>query len=199
MFVVDEDDSMRDALARTIESGGWFVEAFSSGREFLERPHLAAPSCLVLDIAIGDIDSLDLQRRLAIDRPAMPIIFTARHADIPATVQAIKAGALEFFMKPLCDEELQNAIARAIERSRDARLTEVEILALRASYASLTPRERDVMALVVLGRLNKQAADELGISEITVKAHRGSVMRKMRARTFASLMGMAAKVGLAAV
>jgi len=195
VFVVDDDAAVRTTLEASIQNAGWRVETFACAHEFLARPRVLAPSCLVLDLSLPDINGLDLQKRLAIDRADMPIIFVAGHADIPMTVQAMKAGALEFFMKPLRDDVLLSAIEHGIECSRSVRREEAEARALRDCHAALTPREREVMALVVSGLLNKQVAGELGISEITVKAHRGSVMRKMHAVSFATLVTMSAKLG----
>ena len=156
-----------------------------------------APSCLVLDVGLQDLNGLDLQKRVAADRTDMPIIFITGHGDVPMTVRAMKAGAVEFLTKPFADEVLLGAIRNAIERSRAAVSREVEMRVLQNSYASLTPREREVMALVVSGRLNKQVGGELGISEITVKAHRGHAMRKMKADSLADLVKMAARLRLA--
>jgi len=198
VFVVDRDISVRKALEALVQRGGWHVETFSCAHEFLARPRVFAPSCLILDVVLPDSSGLDVQKHVAADRTEMPIIFTASEADVPTTVQAMKAGALEFFLKPLCDHVVLSAIERAIEFSRTARREQAEIGALQDRHACLTQREREVMALVAAGRLNKQVASELGISEITVKAHRGSAMRKMHADSFATLVGIAIKLGLAA-
>ena len=197
VFVVDHDAPVRESLEILIRRAGWHVEAFDCAQEFLARPHALAPSCLILDVSLPDINGLDLQKRVAVDRADMSIIFIARDADVPMTVQAMKAGALEFFMKPLRDDALLGAIAHGIECSRSARREQAEVRALRDCHASLTRREREVMALVVSGLLNKQAARELGITEITVKAHRGNVMRKMKAESFATLVTIATQLGLA--
>lgn len=196
MFVVDDDVSVRESLESLIRWAGWQAETFASAREFLARPRVLAPSCLVLDVSLPDLNGLDLQKRVAEDRPDIPIIFITGYGDVPMTVQAMKAGAVEFLTKPFGDDVLLSAIRHAIERSRAALGQEAETRALRDCYASLTRREREVMALVVSGLLNKQVAGELGISEITVKAHRGRVMQKMKARSLAGLVKIAAKLGI---
>jgi len=197
VFVVDDDISVRESLELLIRCAGWQAETFVSAQEFLSRPRVLAPSCLVLDVGLPDLNGLDLQKRVAADRTDMPIIFITGHGDVPMTVQAMKAGAVEFLTKPFGDEVLLGAIRNAIERSRAAVSREAEMRVLQNSYASLTPREREVMALVVSGRLNKQVGGELGISEITVKAHRGHAMRKMKAGSLADLVNMAARLRLA--
>jgi len=195
IFVVDDDVSVRESLEGLIRSEGWDVETFSSAEAFLTRPRALAPSCLVLDVTLPDLSGLDLQKRLA-DRSDMPIIFITGYGDVPMTVQAMKAGAVEFLTKPFGDEALLGAIRQAIERSRAALYQAGEVRILRDRYASLSRREQEVMALVIAGRLNKQVGFELGISEITVKAHRGRVMRKMEADSLADLINMAAKLRL---
>jgi len=196
VFIVDDDVSVRSALESLIESAGWVPETFASAQEFLRRPQVAAPSCLVLDVSLPDINGLELQRRIATDRTDMPIIFISGYGDVPMTVRAMKAGAVEFLMKPFKDDVLLDAIRGAIERSLTALREESEAQVLRSRSASLTPREREVMALVVSGLLNKQVGGELGISEITVKAHRGQVMRKMKAESLPALVTMAWRLGV---
>ncbi len=197
VFVVDDDVSVRESLESLIRCAGWEPETFASAQEFLSRPRVLAPSCLVLDVTLPDLNGLDLQKRVAVDRIDMPIIFITGYGDVPMTVQAMKAGAVEFLTKPFGDDVLLSAIRHAIERSRIALAHEAETRALRDRHASLSRREREVMASVVSGLLNKQVGGELGISEITVKAHRGKVMRKMKAGSLADLVNMAARLRLA--
>ncbi len=194
VFVVDDDISVRESLESLIGFAGWQVEIFASAREFLARPPARVPSCLILDVNLPDLSGLDLQRLVAVDRIDMPIIFITGYGDVPMSVRAMKAGAAEFLMKPFSDEILLDAIRDAIARSRAVLAQEAELRTLRDRYASLTPREQEVMALVVTGLLNKQVGGELGISEITVKAHRGRMMQKMQAASLADLVGMAAKL-----
>jgi FixJ family two-component response regulator len=198
VFVVDDDISVRESLELLIRSAGWQPETFASAQDFLACSPAPAPSCLVLDIRLPGLNGLELQKRIAADRRDMPIIFITGHGDVPMTVQAMKAGAVEFLTKPFSDEVLLSAIRNAIERSQAALTQETQTRAIREGYASLSRREREVMALVVAGRLNKQVGGELGISEITVKAHRGKVMRKMKADSLADLVNMVATLHLAA-
>jgi FixJ family two-component response regulator len=197
VFVVDDDVSVRKSLALLIDSAGLQPETFASAQEFLSCPRILAPSCLVLDVTLPDLNGLELQKRVAANRTDMPIIFITGYGDVPMTVQAMKAGAVEFLTKPFSDKVLLSAIQQAIDRSSTALEQEAEMRALRDCYASLSGRERQVMALVVSGLLNKQVGAELGISEITVKAHRGNVMRKMEAGSLAGLVKMAARLCLA--
>ena len=196
VFVVDDDVSVRESLELLIRTAGWQPELCASAQEFLSRPRVAVPSCLVLDVSLPDLNGLDLQKRIAADRIDVPIIFITGYGDVPTTVRAMKAGAVEFLTKPFGDDVLLSAIRQAIERSRAALGDAEELRALRDCYETLTRREREVMELVVSGLLNKQVGGELDISEITVKAHRGRVMRKMKAHSLADLVTMAAKLHL---
>jgi FixJ family two-component response regulator len=194
VFVVDDDVSVRESLELLIRCEGWQPEIFASAQEFLDHPRVHLTNCLVLDVSLPGLTGLDLQRLVAGERTDMPIIFITGHGDVPMTVQAMKAGAVEFLTKPFSDDVLLKAIRAALERSRVALSLEAEMRVLRDCYASLTQRERQVMALVVSGLLNKQVGGELGISEITVKAHRGRVMQKMKANSLADLVKMAARL-----
>jgi FixJ family two-component response regulator len=196
VFVVDDDISVRESLELLIHTEGWRPETFASAQEFLDRPRIFAPSCLVLDVSLPGLNGLELQKRVAVERSDMPIIFITGHGDVAMTVQAMKAGAVEFLTKPFGDSALLSAIRQSLERSRAALAHEAEMQVLRACYASLTQREQEVMALVVCGLLNKQVGGELGISEITVKAHRGQVMRKMKADSLADLVKIAERLHL---
>lgn len=197
VFVVDDDVSVRESLEALIRFAGWQPETFASAREFLSCPKVLAPGCLILDVNLPDLNGLDLQRRIAAELIHMPIIFITGYGDVPMTVRAMKAGAVEFLTKPFGDEVLLRATRHAIERSRTALGEEARTRVLRDRYATLSRRERQVMGLVVSGLLNKQIGWELDISEITVKAHRGRVMRKMKADSLADLVNMAARLRLA--
>jgi FixJ family two-component response regulator len=196
VFVVDDDISVRESLELLIRSAGLQPQLFASAEQFLARPRVHAPSCLVLDVSLPDLNGLELQQRIAADRTDMPIIFITGHGNVPMSVKAMKAGAIEFLTKPFSDDVLLSAVLQAIERSQAALDHEAEIRVLQDCYASLTRREREVMTLVVTGLLNKQVGGELDISEITVKAHRGKVMQKMKAGSLADLVNMAAKLGI---
>jgi FixJ family two-component response regulator len=196
VFVVDDDVSVRESLEALIRTAGWRVETFDCAREFLARGRALSPSCLILDMSLPDLNGLDLQKRVVVGQNALPIIFITGYGDVPMTVQAMKAGAVEFLTKPFSDDVLLDAIRAALEKSEAALGEEARLAPLRGRYGSLSPRELEVMALVVSGLLNKQVGDELGISEITVKAHRGSVMRKMEAASLPDLVNMAARLGV---
>jgi FixJ family two-component response regulator len=199
VFVVDDDVSVRESLELLINFAGWQPETFATAGEFLEHPRTTIPSCLVLDISLPDLNGLELQKLIASERSQMPIIFITGHGDVPMTVQAMKAGAVEFLTKPFDDEVLLSAIRQAIKRSTAALEDHSEITALRSNFESLTPREQEVMRLVVSGMLNKQVGLQLAISEITVKAHRGKMMQKMKAESLADLVKTAVRLGLAPV
>lgn len=194
VFIVDDDVSIRESLDLLVNSLGWDAETFASAAEFLARPRPTAASCLLLDVNLPDLNGLDLQERIATDRASMPIIFITGYGDIPMTVRAMKAGAAEFLTKPFNEEVLLGAIRNALERSRATMEEEASLQALRDRYDTLSTRERQVMDLVVTGLLNKQVGGELGISEITVKAHRGRVMQKMQVRSLAELVKLSAKL-----
>lgn len=196
VFIVDDDVSVREALELLLRHEGLDVETFVSAQEFLSRPRAVVPSCLVLDYSLPGLNGLELQKLVAVERHEMPIIFITGHGDVPMTVKAMKAGAVEFLTKPFSDDILLNAVRGALERSRVILDRDTEIRSLKARYACLTAREREVMVLVVAGLPNKQVGGELGISEITVKAHRGSMMRKMKAESLAELVNIAARLRL---
>jgi FixJ family two-component response regulator len=197
VFVVDDDVSVRESLELLIKFAGWQPQTFASAAEFLAHPRTATPSCLVLDVSLPNLNGLELQKLIAPERTDMPIIFITGHGDVPMTVQAMKAGAVEFLTKPFDDEVLLSAIRHAIKRSASVLDDQAEIAALRSSYESLTPREQEVMRSVVAGMLNKQIGLKLGITEITVKAHRGKMMQKMKADSVADLVKTAVRLGLA--
>lgn len=194
VFVVDDDISVRESLDLLLRCEGWQPETFATAQDFLVRPRPVGPNCLLLDVLLPDLNGLELQKRLALERSETPITFITGHGDVPTSVKAMKAGAVEFLTKPFKHNVLLQAIRESLDRSRLALSREMEIRALRSRYASLTPRERQVMALIVSGLLNKQVGAELGISEITVKAHRGRVMHKMEAGSFADLVKIAARL-----
>jgi FixJ family two-component response regulator len=197
VFVVDDDVSVRESLELLIRCAGWETETFASAREFLARPRFFAPSCLVLDVTLPDLNGLELQQRIAADRSDMPIIFITGYGDVPTTVRAMRAGAVEVLTKPFGDDALLKAVGDALASSHILFAREAQIRVIQDRHATLSPREQEVMALVVSGLLNKQIGGELGISEITVKAHRGKVMRKMKADSLADLVKLGAALHLA--
>lgn len=196
VFVVDDDISVRESLQTLLRFEGLEVVTFESAQDFLAHPRTSAPSCMVLDVSLPGLNGLELQKHISVEQQGMPIIFLTGHGDIPMTVQAMKAGAVEFLTKPFADEVLLNAVRKAVHRSSAILARDAELRSLKARHAQLTPREREVMGLVVIGLPNKQIARELAISEITVKAHRGSMMRKMSANSLAELVNMAARLRL---
>lgn len=197
VFIVDDDISVRESLEALVSFAGWRPEVFASAEEFLARPRADCPSCLILDVSLPELNGLDLQQLLASDRSEMPIIFVTGHGDIPMSVNAMKAGAVEFLTKPIDDDVLLRAIEHAVERSKASLNDQSDIEQLRRRYSSLTPREKEVMGLVVSGLLNKQVGSVLDISEITVKAHRGKMMQKMEADSLADLVRMAVRLDVA--
>jgi FixJ family two-component response regulator len=198
VFVIDDDESIREALKDLIESVGLHVETFTSAQQFLQSQRANAPGCLVLDVRLPGLSGLDLQRQLAAANIHTPIIFVTGHADISMTVRAMKGGAVEFLTKPFRDQELLDAIRQALDRDRAERAEQTEIAELRTRFDSLTPRESQVLCLVITGLLNKQIAARLGTSEITIKQHRHQVMQKMQAESLADLVRMAQKLGIPA-
>jgi FixJ family two-component response regulator len=197
VFIVDDDVSVREALEALVAAAGFVPKVFASAEEFLSRPPQRSPSCVILDLNLPDTDGLEVQKRLSATQAEVPVIFLTGHGDIPSTVRAMKAGAAEFLTKPFRPEALLSVIESAIERSRAGAAQQAEMQLLRQGFESLSPREHDVLKLVVAGFLNKQVGAELGISEITVKAHRGRVMRKMKAKSLAELVRISARLGLA--
>jgi RNA polymerase sigma factor (sigma-70 family) len=196
VFIVDDDISVRESLELLIRAKGWQAETFESAKEFLDRPRVVVPSCLVLDVSLPDLNGLELQKRVAVERTEMPIIFITGHGDVPMSVEAMKAGAAEFLTKPFSMDVLVSTIRDALDRSRTALTDKAEMQSLRDCYASLTPREREVMTLVISGLLNKQVGGELGIRENTVKFHRAQALQKMKAGSLPDLVRMAARLGL---
>jgi FixJ family two-component response regulator len=197
VFVVNDDSSVRQSLALAVQDSGWRAETFASAQEFLARARTATPSCLLLDVVLPDLTGLEVQKRVAIERPEIAVVFITECRDVPTSVQAMKAGASEFLTKPVDDDVLISVVRQALEHSGRRVEQIAKVQSLRESYDSLTPRERQVMTLVASGLLNKQVGGELGISEVTVKVHRGQVMRKMKADSLAALVRMAGRLGLA--
>ena len=197
VFVVDDDEAVRDSLQSLIRSAGLSVETFASAQQFLANANSDEPSCLVLDVRLPGLNGLDLQRRLSESKIETPIVFITGHGDIPMSVRAMKAGAVEFLTKPFRDEDLLDAIQQALELDRVTRRQQAQLADVHDRYESLTPREREIMGLVVSGKLNKQVAAQLGLSEITVKVHRGQIMHKMQADSFADLVRMSEKLDMA--
>ena len=196
VFIVDDDISVRESLEWLIRSQGWQAETFESAKEFLDRPRVLVPSCVILDVSLPGLNGLEVQKRVAVERTEMPIIFITGHGDVPMSVEAMKAGAVEFLTKPFSKDVLVSAVRNALDRSRTALTDKAEMQTLRDCYASLTPREREVMTLVISGLLNKQVGGELGICENTVKYHRAQAMQKMKADSLADLVRMVARLGL---
>ena len=196
VFIVDDDISVRESLELLICSQGWQAETFESAKEFLDRPRVLVPSCLILDVSLPGLNGLELQKRVAVERTEMPIIFITGHGDVPMSVEAMKAGALEFLTKPFRNDLLVSAIRNALDRSRTALTDKAEMQTLHDCYASLSPREREVMTLVISGLLNKQVGGELGVCENTVKFHRAQAIHKMKADSLPDLVRMAARLGL---
>jgi FixJ family two-component response regulator len=196
VFIVDDDISVRESLELLIRTQGWQAETFESAKQFLDRPSVLAPSCLVLDFSLPGLNGLELQKRVAVERTEMPVIFITGHGNVPMSVEAMKAGAVEFLTKPFSKDVLVSAVRNALDRSRTALIDKAEMQTLRDCYRSLTPREREVITLVISGLLNKQVGGQLGIHENTVKYHRAQAMQKMKADSLADLVRMAAKLGL---
>ena len=196
VFVVDDDISVRESLQALIDWAGWRTETFESAQDFLERPRSPVPSCLVLDVSLPDVNGLELQKLIATDRAEMPIIFITGHGDIPMSVQAMKAGAIDFLTKPVRDQDILDAVQAAIERDRKRRDLNKTVSTVKSRFESLSSRERDVLSLVTSGLMNKQVAAQLGLAEITVKIYRGQIMRKMGAKSLADLVRMSEALGI---
>jgi len=198
IFVIDDDLSVRQSLESLIKSVGWRVRTYGSAQEFLGSGHLEAPGCIVLDVRLPGLSGLDLQQALLRAKSHLPVIFITGHGDIPMSVQAMKAGAVEFLPKPFREQDLLDALKLALDRDRTTRQQRAELAALRARYDSVTPREQQVMGLLVTGLLNKEIATTLGVSEVTIKVHRSQIMQKMRADSLANLVRMAERLGIPA-